>query len=417
MASRICSLPDGREPRFLAAKRVKIRLYLAEPLYPGFLHGAGIRQLLTCLWGDPPPAGIFPSCLESGHVRYAEGEAYDLVLTAVGEERRRFDGLEKILAAAGRQKNRPGPRLGKPGVCFEVAGVEELPLPGPAELEAKAARLAAGGRELKIRFLSPLRQGQPGFCGELAQRYRDLRGCAAGLPPLPPAAKVRAEKLVRVDLPLDPRTQLRQAHPAPTVISGQVGTLIAENLPAEWLLVLALLEDFHVGKAIDYGFGAYTTGEPPIWHRPAMRYEEGLWPEEISPERAAEVLCPAANALLDEGAASYSRGLSRATAGGGLQRAREEGLNGPVGGVAERFVAGLAESRILARLEALWPGEPLLARFPAWLANPEAKAKLTRLIAKIFAVELADELSSEGRRLVRVGGELRALGRQAARVA
>lgn len=71
----------------------------------------------------------------------------------------------------------------------------------------------------------------------------------------------------------------------------------------------------------------------------------------------------------------------------------------------------------MERLRSLWPGEPLLERFPAWLASPLARPRLERLLARVFAAELAEALEAEDRSLVRVGSELRVLGRESFRIA
>lgn len=424
-------LPDGREARSLEIARVKIRLRLRQAAQCGFQHGGHLRRLLNRLPGAPPPSALLPLALESGHVRYQEGDAYDLVLTAVGQERHRLGSLVEALRALGRERNPPATGLeGR----FELESCEPLPRLALAEARSRAARLAARG-QVRIHLLSPLRLGistegasflSPRvkdkfpsglFLAGLRQRYRHLAGDAEPDPdplPMPADTRIRAERLTRLDLPLDLG---RPDRPVPTHLGGLCGTLVAENLPQPWLLLLVLMEDAHIGTGTEYGFGAFALEEKPAYFRPAATYEEKLWLTETHPKGAAEALAPAAMALLDEGPAFYRRGLSRLSAEGGLRKAREQGLNGPVGGAGDRFVARLAEAEVMARLEALWPGEPLVKRFGAWLKDPEERALLTRLLAKLFAVELADALQEEGRRLVRVGSELRVLGRHAARVA
>ena len=427
-------LPGGLLAEELDLDRFKIRLRLKEAARFGFLHGAMLHRLTTSLEGEGPPSGLLPLALESGHVNYQIGEAYDFVLTAAGERRRKVQELETALREAGR-KRPPGAQEGTLGP-FDLESLVALQKPGLEEAAGSAAILA-GQAQVHIRLTSPLRlrrrperaglESPPGspewlaaqLLGSLWRRYRQLRGLpAADPPPLPASARIKAERSTRLDLPLDLRDQDLSGGPAPTTLSGLCGSLVAENLPQSWLLLLVLMEEAQAGSATEYGFGSYTLGKLPGWQSPAQTYLERLsWYGEVTPEAAAKTLEPAAVALLDEGPAFYRRGLSKLSAEGGLKRAREQGLNGPVGGAGDRFVANLEKAQVMARLEALWPGEPLIAKFEGWLENRADKAKLTRLLSKIFAVELADTLQEEGRRLVRMGNELRVLGRHAARVA
>lgn len=432
-------LPGGLVGKELDLERLKIRLRLREPARFGFLHGAMLHRLATSLLGEGPPPGLFPLALESGHVKYEEGEAYDFVLSAAaGEPRRRLEGLEPALRAAGRRRPLGTAKATSLEGLYDVESLEPLPRLGLGEALARV-ELLAGQSAVRIRLSSPLRlRRKPErssqeasqrsqaewlaaqLLGGLWRRFRQLAGLPASVEPpaLPPQVRVKAERPTRLDLPLDLCDQDLSGGPAPTTLSGLCGSLVAENLPRPWLLLLVLMEEAQAGSATEYGFGSYTLGELPQWHRPAQTYLERLiWYDEVDAEGAARILEPAAVALLDEGPAFYRRGLSRLSAEGGLKRARQQGLNGPVGGAGDRFVAQLEKAEVMARLEALWPGEPLIAKLEGWLEDPAGKAKLTRLLSKIFAVELADALQEEGRRLVRMGNELRVLGRHAARVA
>jgi hypothetical protein len=431
-------LPGGLRAEDLDLQRFKIRLRLREPARFGFLHGAMLHRLVTSLLGEGPPPGLFPLALESGHVKYEEGEAYDFVLSAAaGEPKRRLEGIEPALRAAGQKRPPATNKATSLEGLYEVESLEPLPRLELGEALKRVEQLV-GQNAVRIRLASPLRlRRKPErasqeasqtsqaewlaaqLLGGLWRRWRQLAGLPAAEPPaLSPQARVKTEHPTRLDLPLELCDQDLSGGPAPTTLSGLSGSLVAENLPRPWLLLLVLMEQAQAGSATEYGFGSYTLGELPQWQSPAQTYLERLtWYDEVDPEGAARILEPAAVALLDEGPAFYRRGLSRLSAEGGLKRAREQGLNGPVGGAGDRFVAQLEKAEVIARLEALWPGEPLIAKLEAWLEIPAEKAKLTRLLAKIFAVELADALQEEGRRLVRMGNELRVLGRHAARVA
>ncbi len=237
------------------------------------------------------------------------------------------------------------------------------------------------------------------------------------MPALPATVAARVEHLDWLDLPLRGKTEGRRGTFGGADLGGFCGSVVFENLPLPWVRLLVAMEPAHAGSGTQFGLGAYALEALPSWLRPARTYAERLGAEAASPAAAAVALAPAALAWLDDGAAFQRRGLSRFSAEGGLKRARELGLNGPVGGAGTRFVASLGDAEVMARLSALWPGEPLLERMPGWLAAPASRAELGRLLVKVFAGELADALAAEDRCLVRCGCELRVLGREAVRVA
>lgn len=438
MAIEALELPGGLEARPLPLDRVRVRLRLREETHLGFHHGGLLHRLLERSCGSPPPAGWVPLALESGHVAYAAGAYYDFVLTAVGEPRG-FANLERDLRAAG---NAPRPRS-RGSRCetleglFDLVSVKQLPLPTREQQEAKAAALAERG-SVRLLLPSPLRLRQPREADALAgqrlgaatfpaglllaslwRRYHHLAGLpgAGTPPPLPPETRVAAEHLTRQDLTLRLDRQTGSG-PTPATLSGLGGEIVFESLPRPWLNLLVLMEGAHAGTATEFGFGSFAVDRLPAWQRPAATYSEALvWLDGVTSDEAAGLLQPAALVHLDEGPATQCRGLAQVTAELGLMRARAQGLNGPVGGAGDRFVAGLGEAKILARLRSFWPGEPLVELFSTWLQYAEDRHNLSRLLAKVFAVELADALQEEGRRLVRMGSELRVLGRQSARVA
>ena len=402
--------------------RVKVRLRLREPLTFPFVHGGLLRTLLRRALGAEKTEGLHPLALESGHVRYAAGDVYDFVVSAPPGCSWLVDELGPALAALGAGRGWGARPLTLDG-NFDLEGVEVLPLPSLAENLGRAELLAARGR-VRLIFPSPLRlrcremlpqPGQSllggesfpvaGFLDQLWQRCASLLD-AADRPALPAGFAVRQLDLFRLDLP-----------GGRFPLGGFCGSLLIENLPLPWLRLLVALEGCHLGDAADFGFGAFFLDALPSWLRPARTYEDEFLHEDGSPAAAAKLLAPAALALLDEGAAFFRLGLSRSSADEGLRRARQNGLNGSVGGAGKRFVAGLSVEDVLRRLHLFWPAEPLHERFRAWLRQPEARDELARLLGKLFAVELAAALAAEGRLLVRVGGELRVLGREAARVA
>lgn len=421
----LAKLPDGRNVREFPLDRFKLRLRLRESAQFPFQHGGLLQSLLGRILGPELPVGLFPLALESGHVKYAAGDAYDFALTAVGECRSLLGGgFEKALRGLGQERRGEPSALGLAG-NFELERVERLPAVTAAEVLARAAGLAGQDHirlllhaPLLLRRPTELSLADPGYCREgglaaghfLTHLWR--RFCKLGpgaidnfeMPALPGAAKTRAERLHWCDLPM-------------RELGGLCGSLVFEGLPEPWLRLLVLMENCHLGSKTHYGLGAYAVEELPAWRRPARSFADRLGPEVDSAEAIARILGPAAIARLDDDAASRERGLARCSADGGLRQAQELGMNGPVGGAAVRFVESLGEGEVVARLEALWPGEKLVQRVAPWLRSPAGRTELAPLLAKVFAVELADALEKEGRRLVRMGNELRVLGRQATRVA
>ena len=431
-----CLLPDGRPARLLPLDRVRVRLRLREPVNFRFLHGGVLQGLLCRLFGHQLPPGLFPLALESGRVAYRAGAAYDFLLSAAGSSRALLAGLEAALGSVGRPRAEPPATLAGNFVVEEVAA---LPTRSLAAAIAKAQELAQQGR-VRVVFPAPLRLrrppelAQPGgaylnaacfpagvFLDRLWRRYHQLTFGefpeGRELPPLPEGARAEVEHLVWLDLPVRGKLEGKPGRPSGTTLGGVCGSVVFAGLPLPWLLLLVLMEEGQLGSSTHYGFGAYSLEMAPDWLRPARTYAEELGARAEEPRRVAEVLSPAALALLDDGAAFFRRGLSRFSAIGGLRRAREQGIAARVGGAGTRFVADLRKEEVVARLAALWPGEPLVAKIGEWLEEPEKRAELAKLVGKVFGVELADALEEEGRRLVRVGSELRVFGREEALVA
>lgn len=402
--------------------KVKVRLRLREPLRLPFVHGGLLRALLQRALGDERAEGLHPLALESGHVRYSVGDTYDFVVSAPHGSSWLLNELGPALAALGAGRGWGARAVTLEG-NFDLEGIEVLSRASQMECFERAELLVKRGR-VRLLFPSPLRLRRPetllwpGHChldGEcfpvaffLDQLWRRFSGHfgAAEKPDLPTFVAARQLDLFGLDMPGGGRA-----------LGGVCGSLLLENLPLPWLRILTLLEGCHLGEAADSGFGAFFLDALPAWLRPARTYEDEFAQEDGSAAAAAGLLTPAALALLDEGAAFSRLGLSRSSAEEGLRRARQNGLNGPVGGAGERLVASLSTEEVLRRLNLFWPAEPLHERFRDWLRKPETRAELGRVLCKIFAVELAGALAAEGRLLVRVGGELRALGREATRVA
>jgi hypothetical protein len=427
-------LPDGKPPRTLEIERLKVRLRLREPVFFHFQHGGVLHGLLCRIFGHDLPAGLFPMALESGHVSYARGDAYDFVVSAVGGSRDMLSGLAPALERMSQEKGRKGAATLEGNFAFE--GAETIP---KVELEELVARARSWQREGKVRILfpSPLRLKlspelqKPGagymnrdvfpadlFLDRLWRRFYQLEGGefpeSGAMPALPRGVTVRVEDLTWMDMPVRGRLEGKPGKPKGTTLGGVVGSVVMEGLPLPWLLLLALMEGAGVGSSAHYGFGLYSVGETPSWRRPARTYEEllGAKAEEVGAVVAA--LTPSALAILDDGAAFFRMGLSRFSAPEGVRRARAAGMGDMVAGAGTRFVMGLEEETVMARLEALWPGEPLISQLGGWMGRRGDSAELAKFVGKVFASELALAMREESKCIVRFGGQLRVLGKEEA---
>lgn len=427
-------LPDGKPPRNLEIDRLKVRLRLREPVRFHFQHGGVLHGLMCRIFGHDLPAGLFPTALESGHVAYARGDAYDFVVSAVGDNREKLALLAPALERMSQEKRRDGAATLEGNYAFD--GVEALPGPDLDELVARAKLWQREGK-VRILFPSPLRLKlppelqKPGagymnrevfpadlFLDRLWRRFCQLEGGEFpennAMPALPKGVSVRVEDLTWMDMPVRGRLGGKPGKPKGTTLGGVIGSVVMEGLPLPWLLLLALMEGAGVGSSAHFGFGTYSVGEMPAWRRAARTYEEALGAKAEDVRAAVAALTPSALVILDDGAAFFRIGLSRFSAPEGVRRARAAGMGDLVAGAGTRFVMGLEEEAVMARLEALWPGEPLISRLGGWIGLRGECAELAKLLGKIFASELAQAMREESRCIVRFGSQLRVLGREEA---
>lgn len=423
-------LPGPSPFQALPIERLRFRLRLRERARFRLQHGGVLHGLLCRVLGGHLPADIFPLALESGRTFYEAGSAYDFVVSAAGKSRALLPELERSLRSLAL-----APKAEKAATLegnYELMEVEPLPLPN---LEMTLARAAALARQPVVKLLlhAPLRLrlppelAQPGsayanravfpaalLLDRLWRRYRQLidgEFPEGGLIPPLPAVSARVEQLLWLDMPVRGRTEGKAGRPTGTTLGGVCGQVLLENLPAEWLRLLVLMEPGHLGSATHFGFGAYAVEELSAWCRSARTREEALGEKAGDVRKAVSVLGPTVEALLDEGASYFRRGWSFFSAEEGLRRAQEEGFRLELAGELEARVARLPVERILAKAQALWPTEPLVERLRHWLGNPAEKKALERLLTWLFAPELAEELEREGKKLVRKGYDLVALDR------
>jgi CRISP-associated protein Cas1 len=130
---------------------------------------------------------------------------------------------------------------------------------------------------------------------------------------------------------------------------------------------------------------------------------------------ACAVLGPALDTLLEDSSYAYRKGLSRAAAAVAIERAHDEGFRWVLDADIESFFDCVDHARLFAKLEALYPGEPLVPLLERWVAAPvefqgrvierrrglPQGAVVSPLLANLYLDELDEELLAQGFRLVR----------------
>ena len=424
------NLPDQQPAAALPLERLKVRLRLRQRTFFHFQHGGVLHGLLCRAFGSHLPPGIFPLALESGRVAFQPGDFYDFVVSAAGSSRALLSVFEASLRSLTNAKRKPGAATLDGN--FELVAVEKLAAPTLEESLARAEMLLEQ-ESLRLIFHSPLRLRRPEELAQLGasyfnrdcfparllfdrlwRRYRQLvdgEFPSGEAIPMPPSAIARVEDLVWLDMPVRGRIEGKPGRPRGTTLGGVCGSVALSGVPVEWLRLLVLMEAGQLGSSTHFGFGGFFVGELPAWLRPARTYEEALGFRAGDPRAAAEALTPAALAILDEGASFFRSGLSRFSAAEGQRRARAAGMQDAVAGAGTRFIKDLDGRAVMARLEALWPGEPLVEKLGSRLELRGECAELAKLLGKVFASELVEAMQREGKRLVRIGDQLRVVGR------
>lgn len=140
---------------------------------------------------------------------------------------------------------------------------------------------------------------------------------------------------------------------------------------------------------------------------------------------ACQVLSEAVDTLLEDSSYAYRRGLSRAAAAVAIQRAYEEGYRWVLDADVEAFFDCVDWERLFAKLEAFFPGEPLVALLKQWVTAPVAfqgrllerrqglpqGAAVSPLLANLYLDQLDEELARQGFRLVRYADDFLVLCR------
>jgi group II intron reverse transcriptase/maturase/CRISPR-associated endonuclease Cas1 len=130
---------------------------------------------------------------------------------------------------------------------------------------------------------------------------------------------------------------------------------------------------------------------------------------------AALALAPGIDMLLEDCSYAYRKGFSRAGAARAIQQAYDEGFRVVLDADIAAFFDSVDLERLLAKLRALYPLEPLVALVERWLRAPvrfrgqllersrglPQGAPISPLLANLFLDELDEEILGQGFRLVR----------------
>ncbi|MBM3321109.1 MAG: CRISPR-associated endonuclease Cas1 [Candidatus Eisenbacteria bacterium] len=130
---------------------------------------------------------------------------------------------------------------------------------------------------------------------------------------------------------------------------------------------------------------------------------------------ACDLLAPAIDTLLEDSSYAYRKGLSRSAAAFAVRRAYDDGFRWVLDADIASFFDAVDWDRLFAKLEALYPYEPLVELMKRWVAAPVVfrgrrierarglpqGAVISPLLANLFLDELDEELLGENFRLVR----------------
>lgn len=187
----------------------------------------------------------------------------------------------------------------------------------------------------------------------------------------------------------------------PEALRGHEGTFL-EALAQE------LVEHRYVPSPLAGVLIPKENGQPRALAIPTLR-------DRVAQRAACDLLSPAIDTLLEESSYAYRRGLSRTAAAVALQRAYEEGYRFVLDADISSFFDSVEWATLFAKLEALYPGEPLMQLVKAWVTAPvffagktversqglPQGAVISPLLANLYLDQLDEELQAQGFRLVR----------------
>ena len=142
---------------------------------------------------------------------------------------------------------------------------------------------------------------------------------------------------------------------------------------------------------------------------------------------AGEALGPSIDVLLEDCSYAYRKGFSRAGAARALEVAYAEGYRWLLDADVAAFFDSVDHRRLFAKLEALWPLDPVVALLREWVRAPVVfdgrtierdrglpqGAAVSPLLANLFLDELDEEVLGAGYRLVRYADDFVVLAKDA----
>jgi CRISPR-associated protein Cas1 len=141
--------------------------------------------------------------------------------------------------------------------------------------------------------------------------------------------------------------------------------------------------------------------------------------DRVAQRAACALLGPAVETLLEDCSYAYRKGLSRAGAARAVERAYEDGYRYILDADIESFFDAVEWERMFAKLEALFPFEPLVPLIKEWVKAPVVfeksvikrerglpqDAPVSPLLANLFLDEFDEDLLGRDYRLVRYGDD------------
>lgn len=400
----------------------------AEPLPPPDLEAEAARlkgvTSLTLRFLSPfrlarPPelkakgAGFLNGdCFTPEH--FLQRLAYRLFLLAHGRypEQREREELHRLISSDAAPTARPHGLLWL-DIPLEGAPGKHEPQPKGYTLGGVVGRVTIGG--VPESWLAPLVLGQYVSAGEKTHyglgRYV-IEECA---PPGADAFRPARTLLERLSDPALLQTALNH------VVSHSVAPGVDGHAPAD----ISGAEDLLASQvSLEIETGTYSPA--PLLGFVARKDDTRLRPLAVPTVRdrmvqraACELLTPSVETLLEDCSFAYRKGFSRAGAARAIERAYEEGYRYVLDADIESFFDAVGWGRLFAKLEALYPFEPLVDLIKEWVTAPvvfERKAiprtrglpqglPIAPLLANLYLDELDEELLGRDYRLVRYGDD------------
>lgn len=404
--------------------RYRIRLRFTRPTRFRFLHGGVLRGLVSrALRQHELPPGIIPFAPESGRIRFAAGDAYNIGLTLVGEDRGLAGRLFAGLVQVGQRALTPAPRPTLGG-NFELEAVEPLPA---IDLDRELAALAAAPAVI-LQMLSPLRMRRPDGLSRPGATYlnaecfpaafflerlwarlalltagrADAETLRRRMPQVPSAARAVSGDMPWLDLPMAGGSGQERSY----TLGGVMGCVRLRALTPDWLPALALGRHLHVGAGTAYGLGRYRLledGSPEPFQPARPRWSHRTSADRTSTADLVEELRTDLAAHLEDSSQAFRLGLNHA----GSARGERAALDARLSWRREADLGELAtlvDPRMVAqRARALFPLDPpprptagtspVLEELHALLVLPEIAAavaperKLLRMQDGYFLLE------------------------------